>query len=245
MRNQYGLSRDIPEPIKREVRRRCGYGCVICGVAIVEYEHVRPDFSKARGHDPDGIALLCPYCHSKKTRNFLSPRRVLEAMESPKAIENGFASSDLESSTKHPYVVFAGMTLRNCRTPVEIRGFPLLRVEGSEVANSPILLSASFFDQRGRPSLFIRRNEWQVLAGAWDVEAVGGKVTVRSGPGQVALKLAFDPGEGVIVERIQMYCGGYFIEGDQGQLVITNTSGGKNTFTGCIVDHCAVGLSLN
>lgn len=166
-------------------------------------------------------------------------------METPKAIENGLAHSDLESTAKHPYVVFAGMTLRHCRTPVEISGFPVLRFEGSEVANGPILMSASFFDQQGRPSLFIRRNEWRVHAGTWDVEAVGGKVTVRSGSKLIALKLAFDPGEGVIVERIHMYCGGYFLDGDQGRLEITNKSGGKYTFTGCVVDNCQVGLSLN
>ena len=245
MSNEYGLSRDIPEHIKREVRQRCGYGCVICGVAIVEYEHVKPEFAKARTHDAHGIALLCPTCHSKKTRNFISSRRVLEAMATPAAKQTGFAFSELESSTRHPYVLLAGLTLKNCETPVEIRGLPVLRIEDSEAQGGPFLLSASFFDRNGRPSLFIRRNEWNIFADSWDVEATGGTITVRTGPGDVALRLVLDPGEGVIVERIQMYCGGYVIEGGAGQLDVITPSGGRSTFTGCLADNCKVGLSLN
>ena len=245
MRNQFGLPRRIPEEVKRAVRQRCGYGCVLCGSSIVEYEHVRPEFSKARAHDPNGIVLLCPTCHAKKTRNFLSTRRVLEALESPAAKQQGFAFSDLEDHSSHPYVVLAGLTLKNCRTPIEVRGLPLIRVEDAEAARAPYQLSASFFDQQGRPSLFIRRNEWQVSSESWDVEAVGGKVTVRTGPGQVALHLVFDPGQGVVVERIRMYCAGYLFEGDAGGLDVISPGGGRMTFTNCLADNCNVGLSLN
>ncbi|QTN21488.1 HNH endonuclease [Rhizobacter sp. AJA081-3] len=244
MRNQYGLPRDIPEGVKREVRQRCGYGCVVCGTAIVEYEHVSPEFAKARSHDAAGIALLCPTCHSKKTRNFLSARRVLEAMKEPAAKRSGFAFSELESSTSHPYVVFAGVTLKNCATPVEIKGLPVLRIEDSEAKGTPYLLSASFFDERGGPSLFIRQNEWQVFADSWDVEATGGRVLVRTGPGEIALSLSFSPGEGVIVERIRMFCGGYFLDGGRNSLDIFTSSGGRLSFTGGVMDNCRVGLSL-
>jgi hypothetical protein len=243
--NQYGLGRSIPEEVKRTVRQRCGFGCVICATAIVEYEHVDPDFARARRHTADGIALLCPTCHAKKTRNFLSRRRVVEAMHDPAAKKAGFAFSDLESTNEHPYVVFAGMTLRNCATPVEIRGLPVLKIEAAEASGGPYRLSASFFDARGRPSLFIRQNEWQVLADTWDVEATGGVVIVRSAPSEIALRLRLDPGAGVVVERLAMFCGGYRLDGDTHALEITSPGGGKNSFVGGLIDNCAVGLSLN
>lgn len=245
VRNQYGLSRAIPEDVKRQVRQTCGYGCVICGAAIVEYEHVRPEFAKAKAHDPQGIALLCPTCHAKKTRNFLSVRRVLEASEKPAAKTSGFAFSELEDHNSHPYVVLGGMTLKNCPTPVQVRGIPLIRVEDSEVARGPYQLSASFFDDKGVPSLFIRRNEWQVGANSWDVEAVGGRITVRTGPGEIALQLLLDSGKGVVVERIRMHCGGYFFEANHGQLDVVSPGGARSSFTGCLADNCNVGLSLN
>ena len=153
--------------------------------------------------------------------------------------------SDLESTQQHPYVVFAGMTLRNCATPVEIRGLPVLKIEAAEVEGGPYRLSASFFDAKGEPSLFIRQNEWQVLANTWDVEATGGVIVVRTAPSEIALRLRLDSGEGVVVERLAMFCGGCRLDGDTRTLQITSPGGGRNTFVGGIADHCAVGLSLN
>ena len=105
-------------------------------------------------------------------------------------------------------------------------------------------MSASFFDLAGMPSLFIRENEWRVLANVWDVEAAGGVIVVRSAPGEVALRLRLDPGAGVVVERLSMYCGGYKFEGDTKSLAITSPGGGTNTLVGCMADNCAVGLAL-
>ncbi|WP_140145769.1 HNH endonuclease, partial [Vibrio parahaemolyticus] len=75
-KNKHGLSRYIPEDVKRKVRQKCGYGCVVCGTAIVEYEHVDPEFSEAKEHDPDKIVLLCSQCHAKVTRKFLSKESI-------------------------------------------------------------------------------------------------------------------------------------------------------------------------
>lgn len=245
MRNQYGLSRSIPEGIKRQVRQHCGYGCILCGSAIVEYEHIRPEFAKAKVHDANGIALLCPTCHARKTRNFISAGRVMEAMAKPAAKESGFAFSELEAQEGHPYIIIGGMTLRNCRTPVEVRGFPLVSIENAEINRGPYQISATFFDHNGQPSLLIRRNEWQVSSNVWDVEAVGGRITVRTGRREIALRLILDPGEGVIVETMKMLCGGYLLEADRGTLELVSPGGGRTSFTGCLADYCNVGLSLN
>lgn len=218
---------------------------MICGAAIVEYEHVRPNFAKAKAHDAQGIALLCPTCHAKKTRNFLSARRVLEAMNKPAAKASSFAFSELEDRGSHPYVVFGGMTLENCPTPVAVRGMPLIRVKDAEVARGPYQLSTSFFDDKGILSLFIRRNEWQVAANSWDVEAVGGKITVRTAPGEIALQLLLDPGQGVVVERLNMHCSGYLFEATHGQLDVISPGGSRMSFTGCLVDNFNVGLALD
>jgi hypothetical protein len=245
LKNQFGLSRAIPEGVKRQVRQHCGYGCVICGTAIVEYEHIRPEFAKARSHTVDGIALLCPTCHSKKTRGFLSSRRVLEAMENPAAMKTGFAFSELEAHHSHPYVTLGGMTLKNCATPIQVKGVPLIKIDAAEIVRGPYQLTASFFDEKGLPSLFIRHNEWQVGVDVWDVEASGGRITVRTGPGEIALQLLLDPGEGVLVERLKMYCGGYLFEANQGQLDLISPGGGRTSFVGCLADNCAVGLAMN
>ena len=60
--NRFGLGRDIPGTTKRIVRQRCGFGCVVCGAAFYQYEHVDPAFADARVHDPEKICLLCGGC---------------------------------------------------------------------------------------------------------------------------------------------------------------------------------------
>ena len=65
--NRYGLARSQLTPaIKREVRQRCGFGCIKCGNALIQYEHFDPPFEHAKEHNPNGITLLCAGCHDKK-----------------------------------------------------------------------------------------------------------------------------------------------------------------------------------
>lgn len=244
MKNKFGLSRDIPSDIKRSVRQRCGFGCVICGGAVFDYEHFSPEFANARQHIADGITLLCPTCHAKKTRNLLSDRRVREANSAPAAREMRYAYSDLEGTPLRPFINFAGMTLKNCITPLQIGNFPVLKIEDAEVKGGPYRLSATFFNSHGQPSLFIRQNEWQVLADTWDVEVVGPSITVRTEPGQIALRLVLHAGEGLAVERLEMKCAGYRLSGNADELKIYPPDGGHFTIRGGLVDNCPIGLSL-
>jgi hypothetical protein len=66
--NKYGLSRVIPADIAREIRKRCGFGCVNCGSALYHYEHMIPEFSEASQHIAEKITLLCGTCHDYVTR---------------------------------------------------------------------------------------------------------------------------------------------------------------------------------
>ena len=56
-KNRFGLSRYIPEDIKRLVRQNSKFGCVVpgCRISFYEYEHILPEFKDARAHDPEKI----------------------------------------------------------------------------------------------------------------------------------------------------------------------------------------------
>jgi len=58
--NKHGLPRHIPPEIKRAIRQACGFGCVTCGSAIGQYEHIDPEFAEATSHDPEKMAYLNP-----------------------------------------------------------------------------------------------------------------------------------------------------------------------------------------
>jgi hypothetical protein len=73
----------IPDPIKRAVRRRCGFGCVFCGAPIYDYDHIEP-FSSEQSHAANNLTLLCPNHHREKTAGRLAIECVREANLSPR-----------------------------------------------------------------------------------------------------------------------------------------------------------------
>jgi hypothetical protein len=144
--NRFGLSRKIPADVKFQVRKREGFGCVICGVGIIEYEHVDPEFRDAEVHDPLKITILCPTCHAKKTRGFLSVEAVKKAMLSPKCLEEGFSKEVLDIGTVSPKLVFAGANFQNCVYPLMVEGKPLFMIQPPEIEKGPWRFSGRFFD---------------------------------------------------------------------------------------------------
>ena len=82
-KNQFGLPRPIPEEVKRQVRERCGFGCVSCGRGIFQYDHFDPEYSEAHDHLPEGITLLCGSCHDEKKHGLLTNDKVAEMNADP------------------------------------------------------------------------------------------------------------------------------------------------------------------
>jgi hypothetical protein len=78
--NRQGLGRDIPAHVRREVRRRSKFGCVICRDGFCIYEHL-DDFVGVEVHDPSRICLLCESCHGRITRKQWSKDRARLAYE--------------------------------------------------------------------------------------------------------------------------------------------------------------------
>src|SRR5436190_17564410 len=94
--NAHGLSRDIPEPIKRAVRQRCGFGCIICGSAVVQYHHFSPEYADATEHRAEGITLLCGRCHDKVRQ--AGPEEIERYNAAPFCKREGFAHDFLFAS---------------------------------------------------------------------------------------------------------------------------------------------------
>jgi hypothetical protein len=244
MPNQHGLSRNIPADVKRSVRQRCGYGCVVCGGAIIEYEHIDPPFAEATSHDPAAIALLCPRCHSKVTRGFMSKDTVQEALAHPAAKARGYANELFDLGHGIPQLVFAGATITNTPIPIEVSGIPLFEVEEPEEEGAPFRFTGNFFNSRGQGSVAIVENEWRAHAANWDVEATGGVITIRDAPDQISLRLRASPPNALVVEQLDMIAGSYRFRGNRDDLFVQTPGGGTMQFTRCIASNCRVGFSF-
>lgn len=228
--NKYGLTDYIPAEVRQAIRRECGFGCVICGLAITQYEHFDPPFEEARVHHPAGIALLCGGCHDKKTRGFWSASKVAEARRNPITFKNGYARDffDLRS----PFVLRIGnSSFEDVSIIVRTHeGEHWFMIEEPEVEGAPIRLSVVFFDKNGHPSLEIQENEWRCFSDQWDVEIEGKRIIVRRGSGDIALELAAEPPRGIHLVRLAMQKGDLGISVERNGCLTLRRAGGVTTF---------------
>ncbi len=242
-KNKFGLSRSIPENIKREVRQRCGFGCIICGSLIIEYEHIDPEFHNAEKHESDKITLLCPKCHAKVTKGLLSKEEIKNYNKDPFCKKHHLAKdSFLENSKSFHKVIFAGNQFFNCPIPIKVKDLPLIKITKDK--DDIFLLSANFFNSKGKKSLEIIDNEWIVSDGNWDFECKGNSMIVRDEKRNISLKLVIESPNTLIIKQVKMRVYNYYFEGDERELLI-KSSNLNITIASSIADNCEVGFQLS
>lgn len=244
-RNQHGLGRYVPQDVRREIRARCGFGCVICGLAYYDYEHFDPDFKDAKEHNADGMTLLCMQCNQKRARGTLSAATVARANANPKCKQLGFASELFDFGPEPIEIFFAGVSFVDCGTLIQVHGVNLLSVRPPEEPGSPVLLSGFLADTTGATTLKIVDNEWSAGDENWDVEVVGPQITIRRGLGDIALQIRVMPPHALAIERIDMQFEGYFLKGDEETLQISHDGKSWSSFSGVSMRGCGIGISLN
>ena len=155
-------SRNIPWPIQREVRQRCGFGCVFCGLPLYEYDHII-DWSKAKTHIADEITLLCDQHHREKTSSLLPLKKVKEANDNPFCLKTGVSKPyDLHYSGNEVEAVIGSNTYKTKSEdnktvicPIVIDGIPLLSFS---ISDDHLLLNLNIFDESNQLVLRILNN---------------------------------------------------------------------------------------
>jgi len=210
--NQYGLSRDnIPEHIKREVRKRCGFGCVICGSIPFDYHHYNPPFNQAREHCADGIVLLCGGHHTEAGKGLLSVDTIKKSAASPKCLEKGFSDFSLDVEEKFPAVLFGNSIFKGNPTLIRAFGEKLFAVDKPEEPRGPCRINAVFFDRNGKMACRILSNEWQGFVSNWDIKSTGKELTIWRDRRDIVLKMRSNPPHELVIDRLDMIFRGYKI----------------------------------
>lgn len=209
--NQYGLSRYIPAPIAKKVRKRCGFGCVVCGSIIYQYHHFDPPFNQAREHNPEGITLLCGDCHIRADKKLLSDITIRKAAKKPKCLEQGFSHFPLDVGERFPVVLLGNSTLTGNPTIIRAFGKRLFAIDKPEEPGGPFRISAMFYDREGNEACRIVRNEWQGLASNWDITCIGTEFTVRRAYREIALRMRSSPPDELVIDRLDMFYKGFRI----------------------------------
>ena len=196
----------IPDGTKREVRQRCGFGCVICGRPIYQYDHMI-DYSICREHKAANLTLLCPNHHDEKTHGLLSLEVVQAANENPFNRQSGHSAPfHLHYEGQNPVMVLGDVSIEVERVErgvdaIMIDGVPLV---GFRFDEDQCFLQMKLFDKDDREVLTVVDNELTYLVDTldtWDFEFVSRKLTVRSAPREILVRVEFKPPNAVVISR--------------------------------------------
>lgn len=205
--NQHGLKRYIPAEVRRDVRQRSKFGCVICRRGFYQYEHIDPPFEDAQKHDPERICCLCGSCHDSVTRGHLSKAMVKAAYRSTQdkpVTEVGPPVGPLDFHDGSAELLIGGLLYSPAvHTVLRYHGSDLIRVVPGR-QGEPGQVSAIFTDENGCEVLQLVENEWVGSLKTWDTEVIGPRITIRRKLGEVALQLRLDPPGRVVVEHLDM-----------------------------------------
>ena len=199
------VSRDIPLPIQREVRQRCGFGCVVCGLPLYEYDHL-DGWANSQVHDANRITLLCDRHHKEKTNDLLPSADLETANQNPWNKRPGvFQPYDLHYSGDSCEVVVGGNVFSTTdagygtiMAPLSIDDVPLL---GFILGDGHLLLNCVVFSEVNQVVLRVHNNRLVHVPDAWDIELVGRRLVIRSAPRNILIEMVFEVPNRIIVMR--------------------------------------------
>jgi hypothetical protein len=238
-------SRNIPEPMQREIRRRCGFGCVVCGLPLYEYEHLL-GWANVKRHVAEEITLLCDRHHREKTAGLLPLDRVKEYDANPFNFRVGVS----RPYTLHYQGAECEILLGSCKftardagesavlAPFVIDGLAML---GFELSDSHLLLNLHLFNEDNELILLISRNQLIYSPYPWDIRLIRRNLVIRTAKGRFLIDIDFQPPNKVVVKRGRFLRNGVEVDVTPDFFLLVNT---KVLFSELWINNMPVGISI-
>lgn len=206
----------ISLPIQREVRQRCGFGCVICGLPLYDYDHII-GWAETERHNANEITLLCDKHHREKTAKLLPNEMVIEANKNPHNLRQGVSKpydlhySGSECETNIGSVIFTtkdegyGTQI----IPICIDDTPVV---GFIMSDGHLLLTLNLFDYNNNFVLRIVNNQLIYSVSPWDIEFVGRNLIIREAMRNIFIDITFEAPNRIIINRGRFILNGVEVE---------------------------------
>jgi hypothetical protein len=207
--NEVPTSRNIPLPIKRAIRQRCGFGCVICGLPLYEYEHML-GWANVHRHVAEEITLLCDQHHSEKTKGLLPIETMTRANANPFNLREGVSSPyNLHYSGNGIFFAISTCTFGNTDIYQDDEGNIFSRCIAIAIDSVPILeyvkfnnelfLNLRLFDEFNECVLLIVENQLWYKTDTWDIEFVGRNLVIREKQRKILIDMIFNPPDSIAI----------------------------------------------
>lgn len=182
----------IPEAIKREVRKQCGFGCAICGMPFFQYDHVE-EYSEVKEHTTENLVLLCPNHHAAKTTKKLSKERIIAAKHNPFNSNKSHTTPFKVEPSKELVTLLGSNILTGWRPDIR-NDYYLVWVNGVSFftihcEDGWLTISVTISDSNGNILLSVKKGELIVSTDAWDYIYEGENIKIRAGLGEILLDL--------------------------------------------------------
>lgn len=170
---------DLPEAVQSQIRHRCGYGCVRCGVTI--YSFCQFPVDDEPGWSAPAIVLLCQTCLRTLTAHPLERAQYAALLKRPIARDPQFIRHQLPYYPAMPRLRVGGAALvRNTSIPVMIGGYAPIGFAPPINANGATLITLTLMTAKGIPEPIIHANIWSPPDDSWQFHHLGGRYIVES-----------------------------------------------------------------
>lgn len=238
----------IPEKIKRAVRQRCHYGCIICGIPVFQYDHIEK-YSVVKKHEEKNITLLCPTHHHQKTSGTLLHGVIhqynLEPYNKKKLFTSPHGPFGIFMSTE-PMSLLVGSNTYIFNFPTNKRAFDAIKFRGQTVVGIQnekgfILLNLVMTNKTGDVILEVVAGEAKVATDVWDYRFEGNSIKINSASDNIEFEMNLEP------NRVSI-CKGFFYARDRGLEILPNeikTWPDKMRIASGTFKNCTIGLNVN
>lgn len=224
----------ISELMKREVRQRCGFGCVICGMPLYTYEHML-GYANVHRDVAQEFTLLCYQHQYERTHGLLPVENVIRADKTPYNLQKGVSKPYTLHYDGLDCIVDIGANVFDFHDEGNSTEFVALAFDDDSLVSFKLehgqwLLSLQAFDQHDELLLKIIDNELAYSTIPWDIELVGRNLVIREAKRNILIDILFEPPSKIKIQSGHLMHNGIEIEIKPDYLLVVNT---RSKFTRC------------
>ncbi|MGE4431340.1 MAG: hypothetical protein AB7E05_11430 [Sphingobium sp.] len=210
-RQGVGEAAELSDAAEAEVRHRCGYGCVRCGVSI--YVYARLPITDAPGWQAPATILLCPECFALLRRHPLQPEHYAALLARPVLRDPQFDRQHLPHGAVLPEISAGG------NPAIHAVSVPLLCGDQAPLIFAPpnrglgalrISIALSGADGVMRP--VIDANRWHPQEEGWRFAHRGGRYIVESDRSDARAELHCVAPDRLVITHLRTRCDDHDIE---------------------------------
>jgi len=180
---------NIPEKIKRQLRKESSFGCAICGNPLIVYHHIIP-LKEQIHNNPKHMITLCRNCHELADNETIKRNRLYKLKKTPYNKDKTKDRFIFES--KIPGLLLGSVLILLIKNLINFDGKTVLSM--NVLPSGFLQLNAKIYDINGKFIASIDKNEWVVYTSdVWDIKYNGKLLKIWNEKRKIGFELKYNP----------------------------------------------------